>query len=550
MQIQIDNFFVAPDEYNGTDGVRISIDQSDGARRTSFSNELTFYGRAKAYILDKLFFGANAQTDFISVRIFDDCCKDANGDPLLVFTGKVTRADISVAEEYGKSDCGVNCTIVDDSVLGEKVQCVRNTIIHSRRNQQGRLASDGENEYRDAPFFIYYEEGRPRSFTYITSYLLLFILTLYLPLTTVLRLLTLGFVDLSLAYQFLIDTAYKAKFHKAPYVHSYLSNICKLCGLTLQSSLFEPFRPLHNMTRLDAAFAEGGKTVGEARLIWNDLNRPNITGAQLLDSFKELNIAYKITETALIVERKDVLQGGVWVDFLTRGDADILQLSYETSDNAQPAGEIFTYAEDQSDKVGNEAVRPTSGAVVDYNTPFNATLRGIRQTVMQYGASRFVGDGQYTGQESVLNELINSAYFNFVTFGSGNIERAAMIAQTGVFTSPRLIMHDGTSPRNRALTERINGVPNGRLWLRSDMRALYNVPALYDLLLFINDPRRNLQRNLPFTLRFTYICEDLRTIQQAQQIRFDFFGRGGVVGEIKTLEVDFDNSEITVTGTI
>ena len=108
MQIQLDNFFVAPDEYNGTDGVRISIDQTDGGRRTSFSNEIAFYGAAKAYILDKLFFGANAQTDYISVRIFDDCCTTDDGSPLLVFSGKVTRADVTVSEEYGKADCAAN----------------------------------------------------------------------------------------------------------------------------------------------------------------------------------------------------------------------------------------------------------------------------------------------------------------------------------------------------------------------------------------------------------------------------------------------------------
>jgi hypothetical protein len=551
MQIQIDNFFVPLDEYNGNAGLRINIDLSDGARRTSFSNELTFYGATKAYILDKLFFGANAQTEFISVMVFDECCKALDGSPLMVFTGKVTRADVSVSEEYGKADCGAVCTIIDDSQLGQKVQCVRNTIIHSTRTDSlARRVTDGENEFRDAPFFVYFEETRPRSYTYIVAYVLLFVLTLYFPLVAVLWLLSIGQIDLSIAYQFLIDTAFKARYHKAPYIHSYLTNVCRLCGLTLQSSLFEPTKPLHNMTRLDASFSEGGGTVGEARLIWNDFNRPNITGVQLLDSFRELNIGYTITETSLIVERKDVLQAAIWVDFITRGDADILELTYQTSDDSQPAGEIFSYAEDQSDKVGNEAVRPTSGAVVDYNTPFNPTLRGIRQTTMQYGATRFVGDGAYTGQQSVLAEIINGGYFNFVTFGQANVDTAAIISQTGVFATPRLIMHDGSSSTNRAFAENINGIINGRLWLRQDMLQTYNVPALYDLLLFINDPRRNLQKNLPFTLRFTYICEDLRSINTARQIRFNFFNQGAVVGEIKTIEVDFDNNEITVTGTI
>lgn len=549
MLVMVDNFFVDKSEYNGTKGVRITIDQSNGGRRTSFGGQLVLYGTAKKYILDKLFFGANPQTDYVTIKLFDECCKDSTGAPLQIYTGKTTQRDISVSEAYGKSDCGVSCSIVDDSQAGEKFLCLQNTIIHANSSIDGGITSFGAAEFRRAPAFMYYEETRPRSFSAALIKLLLIFITIYRPLLIVIGFATFGLVDVDAIYRSLVEVVFKARYHVSPYVHSYLFNVCKLCGLTLQSSLFDPYKPLHNMTRLDAPFSEGGRDYQEAGVFWASLNRPNITAVQFLETFKELNIGYRVTDTHLLVERKDNLAGGVWIDFVTRGTDSILELTYESGDDAQPAGEIFSYAEDQSDKVGNEAVRAMSGRIVDYNTPFNPTLRGIRQTTLQYAATRFVDDRPYTGQVSVLGNEVDSGYINFIT-GSEPIEKRAIISQTGMFSTPRLIMHDGVSPPERAMRETINGVPNGRLWLGDDVLATYNIPALYDLLLRINDPRLNLQRNINYTLRFNFKCEDLRTINSAQQIRFPFFDRGGVLGTVETIEIDLENREITVTGLI
>lgn len=549
MLVKVDNFFVDKSEYNGTKGVRITINKSDGGRRASFSGQLIFYGTAKAYILNKLFFGSNPQTEYVTIKLFDECCKDSTGAPLQIYTGKTTRRDISISEPYGKSDCGVSCSIVDDSQTSEKYQCLQNTIIHANRSIDGSITSFGASEFRRAPAFMYYEETRPRSFSSALIKLLIIFITIYSPLLFVLRFASFGLIDIDAIYRTLINVLFRARYHIAPYMHSYLFNVCKLCGLTLQSTLFDPYEPLHNMTRLDAPFSEGGKDYQEAGIVWAELNRPNITALQLLATLKELNIAYRVTDTHLLVERKDNLAGGVWIDFMTRGTDSILELNYESGDDAQPAGEIFTYSEDQSDKVGNEAVRAMSGDVVDYNTPFNPTLRGIRQTLIQYGATRFVDDEPYTNQRSVLGEEVDSGYLNFIT-GSEPIEKRAIISQTGMFSTPRLIMHDGSSAPERAIRESINGVPNGRLWLGEDVRATYNIPALYDLLLNINDPRLNLQRNLNYTLRFSFTCEDLRTIDSAQQIRFPFFDEGAVLGTIETIEIDLETSEITVTGLV
>lgn len=549
MLVQIDGFFVPEDEFDGTSGASLTIELNNGLRSTSFTNELTFFGETKKYIVDRLYLSTNPLTEYITLRLFDECCVGDDGTPLKLFTGKATRDDSSLCEDFGVQNCGVSCSFVDDGTVSQKTQCVRNTLIHALREPNGRRITDGEDEYRSAPFFGYYEETRPKSFSFVIAYLLIIVLTIYLPLTVVFRLLTLGFLDMSIAYSFLIDTAFKKRYHKSPFVHSYLVNVCRICGLTLSSSLFEPSRPLHNMTRLDAPFSEGGASIGEARQVFRDFNRPNITLPQLMESFKELNIGYVVTDTQLIVERIDRLTGGVWIDFTTR--PRVLKKCYNASDNAQPAGEVFSYGEDQSDKVGNEATRLWSGDAVDYNTPLVPVLRGIRQTIIQYGSTRFVNDASYTGQSGVLHFLRGSGYFSIVTFNSAVISPTAIIAQTGVFSLPKLLMHDGTSSANNALVERINGISNARLWLREDMATTYNAPGLYDLLLFINDPRLNLQRNLSFEIVANYTCEDLRTIDTARTVRFEFLDTGQIVeGTIDSIQVGFDNSEITITGKI
>jgi hypothetical protein len=549
--ISIDGDFVPPKEYSGADTTRVTIQQDNGETTVTYANTLSFHGAARDYILNKLVYGNNPQTDFVSIKIYDTCCKDADGNAFLAFDGKTTRADIDFCDPKYNSQCSVECSILDASLAGERVQCVRNMLIAQKRN--GAIRTLGENEFRRAPEFGYYDEARPKSFTYTMLYVSLFVLTLYLPLVAILFIFSFGTADLSFLYRGLLDVFLSKGYHKAPFLHSYFTNVCRLCGLTLRSSLFEPTKPYHNLTRLDTPFSEGASTrafiTGTGTFVsvdaaYNDFNRPNITLPQLMQSLTELNLEYQVTDRELLIERKDFFGNNVWIDFSTR-ESDILELCFNSGDEAQPAGEIFKFADDGTDKIGNEANPTWSGEIVDYNTPTLPVLRGIKQTIVQYGTARFIGDGL----ESAIEKVSRSGYFNFVTFGTSPVADGTMLMSTGTASLPKLIMYDGSSPINDALAEELNDQINIRAWLRADSVAEYGVAGFYENLLKINDPRLNLQRNLQYTLRFTYICDDIRTRTFGQVVSIPINGVN-TIAKVNTIEIDFANREITISGVL
>lgn len=560
MQIKIDNFFVAPDEF-ATDATQVSVDAKD-AGRLSFGGGIQFYGEARRYILERLALGTgNRRTEYINIRAYldADCCADSGGELLEIFAGRAKREDISWSENYGLSDCAVSVTPVPANVDADALQCLRNVVIHDTKSPIGLAGrSRGENEDRPAPKFGYYEETRPYSMASFMNVVILFVLTIYFPLILVFTIITAGLVDFSFAYQGLLDVLAKKRYHKAPFVRSYLINSCKLCGLSLQSSLFEPTGFLYDLCRLDAPFVEGESAVpitgrgNSAQQIFKDFNAPNISAVQLLESFRQLNIGYDVRGGALIVEKQRDLLGNIWIDFLAR-EGDILNLRYEPSEQADPAGEIFTYSEDQSDKTGNEALRVWSGKTVDYNVPYNPTLRGIRQTILPYGATRFVGDSRYTGERSAIDALVTSSYYQIVTFGTNPIDRRAIISMSGTFSQPKLLFYsplygDGAGGSNVAAP---NGYANGRAWLRSDMLAApYRQPNLYTEFLTENDPRLNAQKHQNFVLRFSANCNDIRTMRTARSIQFDYMETGAVIGQIDTIDLDLTTNEITIKGKI
>jgi len=547
--VLVDGAAVPPNEYSGTAGTRLNVSQSDGETTIAYANTLTFHGQTRDYILNKLVYGNNPQIDFVRIEIFDECCTDGNGNAFRIFDGKTTRGDIEFCDPAYNSDCGVECTILDGSAAGERVQCVKNTLIADKGLLNGVFRTAGENEFRRAPEFGYYDEGRPKSFTYTLLYLVIFFLTIYFPLIAIFFIFSIGTIDLSTLYRGLLDVFLGKKHHKAPFIHSYLSNVCRLCGLTLRSSLFEPTKPYHNLTRLDTPFSEGSGTFGGSNFIgvqaaYDDFNRPNITLPQLMQTLADLNIGYQVTDTELIVERTDFFNNNVWIDFSSR-ENDILELCFSASDTAQPAGEVFKFADDGTDKTGNEANRLWSGDIVDYNTPIAPTLRGIRQTTIQYGTARFLGDGF----ESAIENVSNSGYFNFITFGTSPVVSGTMLMSTGTASLPKLIMWDGSSPINDARAESLNGYINARAWLRSDLVQNYGVAGFYENLLKINDPRLNLQRNLQYTLRFTYLCDDLRTRTFGQVITIPINGVN-TTAKVESIEIDFANREITISGVL
>lgn len=215
----------------------------------------------------------------------------------------------------------------------------------------------------------------------------------------------------------------------------------------------------------------------------------------------------------------------------------------------QPAGEVFKFSEDATDKVGNEIARLWSGEVVDYNTPTNPILSGIKQTTIQYGTSRFIDDGG----TSAIKDISQTLLFAVVGLGSNLIEKDAMIMSSGVCLVPKLLLWDGISPFDNAKVWR---VPSGGayaynvpVWLNQDAPATFGVPTFFSETLAQTDPRNALSKSLNYTLVFNYSCDDLRSIGYGKTVRISR-NNTMVEGSIESIEIDLELGEITINGKI
>lgn len=560
IKVYLDGSPVADADINGTAGAAVNYDMTaeNGVLATTFANELAFSGAAYAYIINKLIRSPTGAVDNIAIRIEATCCKDSSGAPLVLFRGLFSRADLAYCEG-GNNTCEVSVSALDSSPAASKLDCIRNTIIHARTGQNGQT-SNGVDEGRRAVFFGYYDEPRPYSSAFLglfsALYLIVISTTILLVLdaiTRILNFITFGgvpVISLTDSRQFILGLVLKKRYQKAVLINSYLQNACKLCGLQLRAPLFEAGGAYYNLTRLDAPYSEGGRTILETEGNWINFNRPNITFAQLFATFAPLNIGYVVTDTELIFDRIDRLQGDIWLDLTTRGN-DILEQCYDPSDTNPPAGEIFRFAEDGSDKVGNEFIRLWSGDIVDYNTPFNPILKGIKQTNLEYGAARFVLDG---GVSAVRDIQVNFIW-PLATLGSPNlVDNRLMLISQGTATAPKLLLWDEASQIEDATVQRRastggNYLYNIPAWLNQNTQGSFGVTGFYDNLLAISDPRRTLRKNFAFRVRFSYICEDLRTIGYGKGIKLVVDGQA-VRADVDTVEIDLEKGEITITGKI
>ena len=560
VQVFLDGSPVPDEQIDGSQASKISYDMNseDGLLAVSYANSLTFSGAAYAYIISALVDSPTANANSIKLTIFATCCKEPDGSPLRIFSGLISRQDIAFCEGSIEG-CTVEVSSLDNSAAAEKINCIRNTIIHARTNPSLGVISDGEDEGRDARFVAYYDEVRPYSNAYLGLFLVFYlilvssvILLLITAVSYIVTILSLGAVQpisLNDSRQALLGLVLKKRFHKAPFVSSYLQNACTLCQLSLRSPLFQSGGDYYNLMRLDAPYAEGGKTVLQAQGAWLNFNRPNITFSQFLATFRELNLLYSVTDTELIFDRADRLQNNIWIDF-SADPREVLEFCFEPSDTVQPAGEVFKFADDGSDKIGNESNRLWSGDVVNYNTPFNPILSGIRQTTMQYGSARFVSDGG----ESATADITDNPIYGLASVGATLIEKDLMLMSTGTASIPKLLMWDGFSNTYdaRVLRQRLSSGVYGysiASWLNQNTQGSFGVRGFYDNLLFISDPRRSIKKNFAYTIRFTYLCQDLRNIGYGKYIKLLI--NGSVIdGSVDTVEVDLFNGEMTITGKI
>jgi hypothetical protein len=564
------------DSIAGLDGITATIRRSDGAGGAAFgfTGELTFYFEAYNIIRDLIITNPAPHLVKIPITIWTDEC------PEIPFVGFVEGANVSWCEISADGvACSAKAAIIDGSADAEKLACLKNTIIWDRLPKFGeQTISAGEDTFRQSRYLTYCIEYRPRALAEIVMIFYMIQRTILTPVVFVIALIisvinamitainTIPLVpniplidfdgnDDTGAFQEMknllelannLVTGCGAK-HKTPFVHSYIQNVCDICGLTLNSSILSPGGYYHNLMRLDAPayHTQPGASNPQIENSYND-QKPNLNAGQFLDEMRQnLNWDWWIEGSVLRIEPAGDVQGLVWV---TQGDGTVIKsFCIETTDETIKAYGVYEYSQDSADAASNE-VRLDWGGINDWNTPPNDVQRGALQRDLIYSAALFRKDNQ---GDSTL-PIDKTFYNNSVAFPNLASWPRVMLLSKGVSSQPKLLMWDGTSPQDNARVLR---------WDAGNGKNDYNVPmwlrgshpsgeTLYQTSFEKTDNPRNSEVKLRnFTMEICLTCELLSLAPSATEVQVQVQGQTKA-GKIESIAINYGKFTATITGKI
>ena len=549
IHIRLNGTWLSDDNFAGIKDATLTIRQDDsGVAAFSFGSNVRIYsGIGQGIINSTIFNTPNPNIAFCLIEFYDDCCRDDDGGFVKIFQGRITKGDIRWCENPNEP-CYYECSFKDASQESDFLTCIKNTSIIQRENADGTIVSAGFNEDRAAPYLRYYEEPRPSGWTLVLLILAASITPMLLGIGLIASFLSLfvgRLVPPNVFSAAVFDLMLGDKSHVTPYLSSYIHNVCKLCGMNLQSSVFSPNGALYNIVRFDAPFQEGKRNNTDSLDIFETINFPNITLFDLLETLKPLNISYQIIGNSLIVERKDYFNNTIWLDMTTRTN-DIISLCFEPNEDQLFSARLYEWTNDQSDKVGCELVKKAN-FLANYNIPFNPLFTGVDRRIIPYSLCRAMSD---RASASVIYDFAISPFWGYVSGLSMNQDFA--IIQSGTFSIPKLveafsINSDEIVPFNSGsyvAQAALDLAPH----LPSQTRP-YQVTA-YDNLLIIDDIRFNPSLKLQnFTMQIKYYCNYFTSFNFGNRIRFNTQSFGLVDGTITSVEYDFKGL-LTIQGKI
>ena len=548
------------DDFNGTENISFVFQQGESG--SSFSPELVLTGEAFDYAYSQLIAHPSPGLTEILVEVYDECCTDETGADLLLFSGVIRGSQVTwCTVSDGVSQCTMTVTVVDNSQDARAVACLKNVFPWDRKlNYQGTSTTLGEDTFRAAPFLTYCIDIRPgfmQEIVLIIGIILLFALAPLIAFVSLIGVITGLIPNFSFFFDtlqtLLVGCGYK---HKTPFVHSYLQNMCELCGLNLSSSVFNPGGDYHNTMRLDAPYKPGRKITSRV-LDAYELNKPNLNGVQFLDELKQFNLDWKIFGSALVIERKDQFGAGVYVDLSALPQTEILSLCFDTLAERPAAFAEYQYVKDGIDNTGDETNPDWVEKAIDWNVPVNPAQAGLFSRTFTFGTAQFRED---SGRDDV--SALDKSFYRAV-LPVLNDFTGVMLMERGICGVPRLLMWDGASPQDDARVLRYpSQTPdtfdyNTDWWVKVAYSDGTGTPhdTLYQRFLTIDDPRVSGIRTRPYRAVINATCE---LIQGLGVLETDKLNKTVIVplagvnysGSIEEIEYSVTENTITISGKI
>lgn len=540
-QVSFLNFQYIPitGRIDGVDNFQVTYREEDdnGSIARSFSSELTFYDDGYAFIKQTLIDNPSGFFNVVLVKVWDACCNK------LVFQG-VIRGD---SIDWCEGDCYVRANIIEQD---EVTSCIQNKLIWDNTN--GFMN-------RDFPPIQYCLQNRPLFLQVVLDY----VSGIIVQICNILFALPIAITSIfapswSNSLKDLLDQIRGAllpcgSYHPSPYLRDYIQNVCDICGLTFQSSILNDPSSVYYNTVLFSAQVKKGRLPSETNFKLIDANKPLETLTSLFQAYLNpvFNGKFKIRNNVLTFERKDYFNtGNQWIDVEQLQNEGRLvdgKVCYNWIDKQRWAFARFEYQGDAMEYIGNEYL-PYYNDIVEWNPAGNASQTGEHVVSLPLSPARFVGDA-----ETNNTDLTYSASF------PGRL----LMAQHTSFTYKFLIIQTNyvLNPFRPQFATVINNFPDSSIggaipgtsaderfnypyWFKENRRG-----NLYSNFHYIDDPRLVQNTNFDFKFSFQFTCQEFADFEFGKNVRLI---RGGQekFGQIKEIQVDFNNRTIQVTGVV
>ena len=546
------------DNFNGTESASFVFRRKDeqGDSAFSFAPELTVVGSSYDYIKQQIINAPNPNIAAIEVLVYDTCCLNSDGSNRLLFTGKIEGGSVRWCTF---PTCEAQVTIVDNSQDANAIRCLKNHFPWSVVNIDGTVNTVGYNEFRFAPDIYYCTDIKPSSTQEAIMILGIFLFVILAPFLLILQLLNIVANAIPVNYfenlsNFIVGCGKK---HMSPFLDSQFRNLCKLCNIGYQSSLFDVGSYYHNTVRMDMQYYEGLRRGNIGR--YED-NKPNLNGIQFLDQLKQLNIEWRVVNGVLQIERKDYFAGVEWFNIDNLQPNQLLSVCYESLGERPASYAEYEYVKDGVDNSGDEVAPRWVDRVIDWNPTNNPQQSGLFIKKLLYGAAQFRYD--FNGPDT--NPIDKPIYQTFYPFVQNNENQYAMFIEKGIASYPKLInlsniIYDSNIRQNTYIN-RGYGIPdffyavNGEKvynyrWHIRENPIISGVGQSYDTayqkLFYIDDPRLTTVKTRKVTISVTADCDLLDTLDVDRYVTTE-------QGQVQITEITYDtnNNSLTIQGLI
>jgi len=350
--------------------------------------------------------------------------------------------------------------------------------------------------------------------------------------------------------------------HTAPYLDSQFKNLCKLCNIGYQSSLFNVGGYYHDTVRMDIGFVPGNLGVlpqefPKDRSARND-NKANLNGIQFLDDLKQWNIEWRVINGVLQIERKDYFVGVEWFNTDNLGDNQLLSICYESLGQRPASYAEYEYPKDGIDNSGDEVAKRWTDRVIDWNPTNNTQQTGLFSKSFTFSASQF----RYDYYAPDVNPIDKPFYVAFYPFVQSVENEVAMFLEKGISAFPKLIglrevlnqnINNNIIERGIAVPD-VAAMPNGKRaynykWYVKELQFVDGAGTSYDTayqrLFFIDDPRLTSVKTRKVTISITADCDLLTTLDIDKYVTTS-------QGQVQITEITYDtnNNSLTIQGLI